>query len=209
MKNLSEIIVILDRSGSMGTIKKATIDGYNRFLAEQKALDGKALLTLVQFDHDYEVVFSAIDLQEISPLTAATYKPRGTTALLDAIGKTIEDTRDRLVAKSEGAVPQLIFLIITDGEENSSRDYSLKQIYDLIRRGEEIYKWQFVFLGANQDAIKTGQSLGVLESKSMTFKSDARGAMNMFEDLSKNIAEVREKQTDFEFKPYQRRKQKR
>lgn len=210
MTRNSEIIVVLDRSGSMNTIKKATIEGFNGFLAEQQTVEGKAHLTLVQFDHEYEVVYSGIDIKEVMGLTEKTYVPRGTTALLDAIGRTFEETRDRLfVAKKEEYYQQVVFMIITDGQENASREYSRRQIFDMIRKGEEKYKWQFVFLGANQDAIEEGSRLGVQESRSMTFASDIEGTKNMFFDLSNNITEVRVGEAQFAFNTSQRKKQKR
>lgn len=210
MKRNSEIIVVLDRSGSMNRIKQATIEGFNSFLAEQQAVEGKAYLTLVQFDHEYEVVYSGIDIHEVMGLTDTSYEPRGTTALLDAIGRTFEETRDRLfLSKKEEEDNQVVFMIITDGQENASKEYSRKHIFNMIRKGEERYKWQFVFLGANQDAIEEGTRLGVQEKRAMTFASDTEGTGNMFVDLSINIAEMRLGEKDFAFRPSQRMKQKR
>lgn len=210
MTKITEIIVVLDRSGSMDEIKQATIEGFNGFLAEQKAIEGIALLTLVQFDHDYEVVHSGKNLREVAPMSDSTYMPRGTTALLDAIGRTIEETRDRIhLLKDEGIDRKVVFVIITDGEENSSKEYNRRQIFDMIRRGEDQYNWQFVFLGANQDAIQEASRLGVMESRSMTFAADGDGAKNMYFDLIVNIGELRMQEKDFEFKSNQRKKQKR
>lgn len=210
MTKITEIIVVLDRSGSMDVIKKATIEGFNGFLAGQKAVEGKALLTLVQFDHEYELVHSGKDIREVAPMRDNTYMPRGTTALLDAIGRTIEETRDRIhCLNDEGSERKVVFVVITDGEENSSKEYNRRQIFDMIRRGEEKYKWQFVFLGANQDAIQEASRLGVKESRSMTFAADGDGAKNMYFDLSVNIGELRMEDKDFEFKMNQRKKQRR
>lgn len=210
MKRNSEIIVVLDRSGSMNRIKQATIEGFNSFLAEQQAVEGKAYLTLVQFDHEYEVVYSGIDIHEVMGLTDTSYEPRGTTALLDAIGRTFEETRDRLfLSKKEEEDHQVVFMIITDGQENASKEYSRKNIFNMIRKGEERYKWQFVFLGANQDAIEEASHLGIQESRSMTFVADKEGTNNMFFDMSINIKELRVDDKLFAFKEAQRNKQKR
>lgn len=210
MTKNTEIIVVLDRSGSMDAIKKATIEGFNSFLKEQKAIEGDARFTLVQFDHSYELLYQGLDLKKVKPLTMATYKPRGSTALLDAIGRTIAETNDRISSmKPEFTELQVVFVIITDGHENDSREYVRKQIFDMIRKGEEKDGWQFVFLGANQDAIEEASTLGIMESKSMTFASDGIGAKNMFVDLSINIAEMRVSEKIFSFKESQRNKQKR
>lgn len=211
MKKLTEIIVVLDRSGSMDAIKHETIEGFNSFLREQKTINGKARLTLVQFDHEYEVLYLCADLKGVVPLTTETYKPRGSTALLDAIGKTITETSLRINFKKNAKKEiQVIFVIITDGHDNESIRYGKRQIFDMIRSGEDKDRWDFVYLGANQDAIEEASHLGIRAYKAMTFASDDDGARNMFFDLSINIAEMRRcSESEFKFKDEQRTKQKR
>lgn len=204
------MIVVLDRSGSMESIKEATIEGYNTFLAQQKAVEGEARLSMVQFDHEYEVVCLNQDVETAPFLTNAIYKPRGTTALLDAIGNTINETNDRLVASAlTDCNINVVFVIITDGHENSSTRFDRSHIFKLIRDFEQKKNWQFVFIGANQDAIEEASHLGIQESRSMTFVADKEGTNNMFFDMSINIKELRVDDKMFAFKEAQRNKQKR
>jgi len=163
----TEIVVVLDRSGSMGVIKDDAIGGFNHFLQEQKKLPGKANFTLAQFDDVYEVVHEHVALKGVPELTNDTYQPRATTALLDAIGKTIVKA-DGLKAK------QVSFVILTDGMENASREYNRSQIFDMVkdRTGKG---WQFIFLAANQDAIQAGGQIGIPQGQSLTFAHSGKG----------------------------------
>lgn len=210
MKKLTEIIVVLDRSGSMEAIKAETIEGFNTFLAHQKSVEGEAKISMVQFDHEYEVICLNKNISAVPYLSLVTYQPRGTTALLDAIGKTIHETKDRVSATKETkATTQVVFVIITDGHENSSSLFNRSQIFKLIRDFESKENWQFVFLGANQDAIEEASYLGIQANRSMTFVADKEGTKNMFFDMSINIQELRVEEKAFAFKTSQRDKQKR
>lgn len=179
----TEIVVVLDRSGSMGTIKEDAIGGFNHFLKEQQKLPGKAHMTLVQFDHEYETVHEHIPLQQVPELTRATYQPRGTTALLDAIGKTIVKA-DNLSAK------QVSFVIQTDGMENASKEYNRSQIFDLIK-DRTAKGWQFIFLAANQDAIQAGGQIGISQGQSLTFAHTGQGVSTAYSLSSSSVASYR------------------
>ena len=158
--HLTEIAYLLDRSGSMEPMREAAVTAFNDFLRVQLEVPGDARLTLVQFDDAYEIHVDARPLQDVPPLTAATYQPRGSTALLDAIGRTIRDFDRRLAALSETEQPgKVIFAIFTDGLENASREFTHPQIGDLIREHREARGWEFLFLAANQDAIATAAAM--------------------------------------------------
>lgn len=158
--HLTEIAYILDRSGSMQPMQEPAVAAFNDFIKAQLDVPGDARLTLVQFDDAYEVPVAARPVQDVPQLTAATYTPRGSTALLDAIGRTIKETDRRLeslpVAEKPGKV---IFAIFTDGQENASQEYSAKHISDLIRLYRDQKGWEFLFLAANQDAIATAAAM--------------------------------------------------
>ena len=160
---LVEIVVVLDRSGSMQDIKDDTIGGYNSFLEEQKRVkDSRCKVTLVQFDNEYLPVYGSVDVQEVEALNADTYVPRASTALFDAIGRTINETGARLAAMSDHERPgKVIFVIITDGYENSSREFTSNRVKSMIAEQETRYSWSFVFLGADQDSFQAdGLGLG-------------------------------------------------
>lgn len=208
MKKKTEIIVVLDRSGSMDAIKSATIEGFNTFLAHQKSIEGEVNISMVQFDHEYDVICLRENISESHFLNNNNYQPRGTTALLDAIGHTIRENSDRIsMAKEEKENRNVVFVIITDGHENSSTHYNRSQIFKMIRKYEKEENWQFVFIGANQDAIEEASHLGIMESRAMTFVSDSEGTKNMFFDMSLNIQELRVSDQAFAFKEEQRKKQ--
>ena len=162
--NGADITVLIDRSGSMSTIREDTIGGFNAFLKDQKKDGEKDRFTLVQFDHEYEVIKKNIPLMEMTELTQETFVPRGRTALLDALGRTINDTSARVDKLSKSEKPdKVIFVIVTDGLENDSREFTdRKQIMKMIEHRTKNHDWQFIYLGANQDAISVGRSLGIL-----------------------------------------------
>lgn len=180
--NQTEIVVVLDRSGSMGSIANATVEGFNKFLAEQQNADGEAFITLVQFDTVYELKYKSVPVKNAQYLVnGASYVPRGGTALLDAIGKTIEDLdTDR----------DVVFAIITDGEENASTTYKREAIFKMIETLTS-EGWKFIFLGANQDAIRAGNSIGISSMQSMTYAATNDGATKSFNAFSSNIARYR------------------
>jgi hypothetical protein len=157
-----EIAYILDRSGSMQPMQEPAVAAFNDFLKAQLEVPGEARLTLVQFDDQYEVPVAALRLPDVPQLTAATYTPRGSTALLDAIGRTIKDLDTRLQKLPPAHQPaKVILAIFTDGEENASREYTAKHISDLIALYRDTKGWEFLFLAANQDAIATAAKMSL------------------------------------------------
>lgn len=191
-QNYSDITVVLDRSGSMGSLTEEVIGSFNNFLDEQKKVEGEATFTLIQFDDQYEVNFDAIDLQKTSHLDESTYVPRGMTALFDAVGKAIISTGKRLSAMDESVRPEkVIFLIQTDGEENASKEFSLKKVKSMIREQQEVYSWEFVFLGANIDAVSVAADIGIRQDRAMKYANNAQGTKEAFCSLSSNMASFR------------------
>lgn len=191
--NSTLITFILDRSGSMGTIKEPTIAGFNKFIEEQKKLTtDETLVSLYQFDHEYETVFENRKLLAVENLTDKTFVPRGNTALLDAIGKTIVTTGQTLAAKPENERPSLVIMvIITDGAENASTEYNRAQIFDMIKHQTDAYSWQFVFLGANQDAIAEAARFGILSANAMSYAATKGGVSKSYEAMARNIVSTR------------------
>jgi hypothetical protein len=188
--------MILDRSGSMGSIATETIDGFNRFLQDQRLLPGRACLTLVQFDDLYEVLYVGRDLNEVPNLDYDTFQPRGATALLDAIGMSIRMTTSRLlILPPEQRPPQVIFVILTDGLENASSRFERRLVFDMIRHQRQTNGWVFLFMGANQDAISEAGSLGIPEDAAMNFESNGRGTHAAFDKVSLSLREMRLNQT--------------
>jgi hypothetical protein len=175
----TEIAFILDRSGSMSSMTQAAIAGFNEFLkAQQATLDDHgqpipATFTLILFDHEYLPIHSRAPIQSAEPLTLETYQPRGNTALLDAIGRTIDFIGGELAATPEPERPaKVIIAILTDGEENSSRLFTMADINQRITHQTEKYQWEFLFLGANQDAIATAARMGIHAHQAATFVAD-------------------------------------
>jgi uncharacterized protein YegL len=161
MKDLVDLVVVLDESGSMSSVKKDTVGGFNTFLETHQSLPGKARLTLVKFNTSFGVAYDGIDVKEIKPLDDRSYLPGGGTALLDAVGKTIDLVLKRINASKDEDVPDKVILCIqTDGEENSSHEYTLDQIKNSIENMRINNGWQILFIGADQDAWNAGSSLG-------------------------------------------------
>src|SRR5262249_34920935 len=150
-KDLTDITVVVDRSGSMAACQSDAEGGLNTFINEQKRLPGESLFTLVQFDTEYEFVHKGIPIRDVPPYHLV---PRGSTALLDAVGRAIIETGERLRNMKEADRPGLVvFVILTDGQENSSREFQLAKIKEMVQHQQDVYKWQFTYLGANQDAF--------------------------------------------------------
>jgi len=170
--NWTEIAFILDRSGSMQSIAETAVSGFNELLTQQQQEHAQTpvRMSLVLFNTGYEVPFASLPAPELPRLDMKTYSPDGSTALLDAIGRTIDETGARLAAMPEAERPgKVIIAILTDGEENSSRTFTWAQISDKIRHQREVYKWEFLFLGANQDAIATASKMSIDRHDSTNF----------------------------------------
>jgi len=190
--NLTEIACVIDRSGSMETIASDAIGGFNAFLKEQKKDTAEARLTLVLFDHEYQVVYESADVQKISPLDTETYVPRGTTALFDAVGRTIDDLGSGLGKMSEEARPaKVIVAILTDGLENASRDYSSAKIAEMIEHQRAKYGWEFIFLAANQDAIAAAAQISIMAQDAINFAASPQGTKVAFAQMSAEVSKRR------------------
>ena len=191
MKDSTHIAVLLDRSGSMGVVKDETISGFNHFLKEQKSAGDAATLTLVQFDSEgIDTVFNAKPIKDVPDLTPETYEPRSWTPLLDALGKSINDTGAHLRNTNESERPdKVVFVIITDGQENASREFTRTRIKEMIDHQTDVYKWQFVYLGANQDAFAEARGMGVRLDKTANYAVENMGAA--FALTSVNLAKYR------------------
>ena len=193
----SDIAFVLDRSGSMKSCQQAAIDGFNQFLADQQKTDGLAKLTLVLFDDEYLVPISSIPAEEVVSLTDETYQPRGCTALLDAIGQTIDDLGQRLAALAEKDRPgQVIVAILTDGLENASQRFTWKEIAGKIKNQTDTYKWIFLFLGANQDAIATAANLSIAANNAANYVADAAGSKAGQAAFSRKMSALRRASMD-------------
>ena len=184
------LVFILDRSGSMGGLESDTIGGYNSMLSKQKKeKTGKVSVTTVLFDDQYELLYNQVPIEKVSPMTEEEYYVRGSTALLDAIGKTVMQVKANQDKKE--IKDKVLFVIITDGMENASREYRADQIKKLIEERKEKNNWEFLFLGANIDAIGAAKDIGIDSSRAVRFKSDKKGTAKNYEVLNEAIKEIR------------------
>ena len=185
--DLSDITLVVDRSGSMSSCQPDAQGGINTFIEEQKKLKGEALLSLIQFDTEYEWIHKGKPINEVGRYEL---QPRGFTALLDAVGKAIIETGERLKAIPENERPGLVIIaIVTDGQENSSKEFSKKQIKEMITQQQDVYKWQFTFLGANQDAFAEAGSMGFNYQTVSNYDPNKVGAA--YVSLSANVGRMR------------------
>lgn len=192
--HLTEIAYILDRSGSMQPMQEPAVAAFNDFIKSQLDVPGDARLTLIQFDDAYEVPVSAKPIQDVPQLTAATYTPRGSTALLDAIGRTIKETDRRISALPDADKPgKVILAIFTDGEENASQEYTIKHISDLIRLYRDQKGWEFLFLAANQDAIASGSAMHMDASLSANVSFSMKGIKSTGGAMARKVRAMRMK----------------
>ena len=192
--DLTEIICIIDRSGSMHQIRDDAIGGFNAFLEGQQKHPGRARFTLVLFNHTYERIHDGLDLQEATPLDETTYVPQGNTALLDAVGRTIDSVGNRLAETPEAERPgTVIVAILTDGLENASSDYTRDRVAEMIKHQQEKYGWQFVFLAANQDAFQAAKKLNIQAADAMAFAATKSGIREAYQNLTADVSSRRSK----------------
>lgn len=192
-KGLTEIVFILDRSGSMAGLESDTIGGFNSMLEKQKNEDGEAIVSVVLFDDKNEVLYDREDIRKVEPLNKKQYYARGCTALLDAIGGAIHHIGNcHKYAKEEDVPEKTLFIITTDGYENSSEKYDYDEVKKMVKRQQKKYDWEFLFLGANMDAIKAAGNIGIKESRAVTYECDEKGTEINFAVMSKAINSVRE-----------------
>jgi len=186
--DLTEIIFLIDRSGSMEGLESDTIGGFNAFIENQKQMSGDTIVTTVLFDDKYELLWSGLNAEN-ARLTSKNYFVRGSTALLDAIGKTIVDVGCRLSSSKEDQRPaKVIFVITTDGMENASREFNYEKVRKLIKHQQEKYNWEFIFLGANIEAEEEASNIGIDKDNAYNFKSSKEGVKNMYNDVCEAVA---------------------
>lgn len=191
-KGLTELVFILDRSGSMSGLEKDTIGGYNAMLEHQKSLPGEAHITTVLFSTGSELLHDRTDIRGVRPITEAEYCVGGSTALLDAIGRTIHKIGEAQKHTDDAyRAEKVLFVIITDGEENASRYYTLEHVRQMIERQKARYNWEFVFLGANIDAEETANRFGIGTDRAQSYLADSEGVNLNFEVMNANIASFR------------------
>ena len=192
MKDKTDITIILDRSGSMNSVKDDTIGGFNSFVEEQQKIEGEAVLSLVQFDDQYNVVYLDKDINSADKLTNATFQPRGMTALFDAVGRTINSVGQRLASLSENERPnKVLFVIMTDGFENASVEYTAAKVSEMIKTQRNVYSWEFMFIGANQDAVLSAQEIGIPMQAALTYAANTEGTRAAFGSMAKKVANYR------------------
>ncbi len=191
-KNLTELVFIMDRSGSMQSIRSDAIGAFNAFIEDQEKLPGEANLTLVLFNDEYKEVFVSKSIKEVSRITEEDYSPAGMTALFDAVGRTIDKVGERLRELPERNRPERVAVaIMTDGYENRSTEYNQEQIAKMIKTQEDDYNWDFFFLGANIDSFATGGGMGVSAFNTMNFSATPVGVRNAMQSYSSTIADYR------------------
>lgn len=191
-KNLTEIVFILDRSGSMSGLESDTIGGYNSLIKKQKEEDGEALVSTVLFDDRQEVLHDRVNIQKIQPITEKEYFVRGCTALLDAVGGAIHHIGNvHKYAREEDRPEKTLFIITTDGMENSSRRYSYKEVKRMVEHQKEKYGWEFLFLGANIDAAAEAERFGISRDRATDYHADCEGTAVNYRALSKAVSCVR------------------
>ena len=200
MKNgITEMVFILDRSGSMGGLESDTIGGFNAMIEKQKKQEGKAYVTTVLFDHEIQVLHSRVELSEIPPMTDKDYTVRGTTALIDAIGTTIKRIKSMHKELPEKEVPEhTIFVITTDGMENASKEYSSKDVKKMIEHQKKKHNWEFLFIGANIDSVETAETMGIDARRAVNYTASAEGTRKLFRGVGKAVACARMCQVDEE-----------
>lgn len=191
-KNLTELVFILDRSGSMSGLERDTIGGFNSFIEKQKKEEGECLVSTVLFDDYSDVIYDRVPLNKIEPMNDKQYFVRGCTALLDAVGGAIHHIGNiHKYAREEDRPEKTIFIITTDGMENSSRKYSYQKVKDMVERQREKYDWEFIFLGANIDAVEVAGRFGVREDRAVRYECDGEGTELNFSVLANAVSKIR------------------
>lgn len=188
-KGLTEVVFLLDRSGSMAGLESDTIGGFNGFVRKQCEEEGETLLTTVLFDDQYEVLWDGVDATK-AMLTDQDYYVRGMTALLDAVGRTVVTVGNRLSETPEHRKPERIIVVITtDGMENASSEYTHEKVKELIKHQRDTYNWEFIFMGANIDATKEAANIGIIEEDAYQFEASEKGVESMYMQVCKAVSD--------------------
>ena len=191
-KGLTELVFILDRSGSMGGLEADTIGGFNSLLAKQKREEGEAVVSTVLFDNEIQVLHDRVRLEDVAPMTDRDYFVRGCTALLDAVGGAIRHIGNvHKYARAEDVPEHTLVVVTTDGMENASRRYDAPRVREMVKRQQEKYGWEFLFLGANIDAVETAARFGIDARHAANYHSDPQGTRLNYEVLSEAVCAVR------------------
>ncbi len=194
-KNLTELVFILDRSGSMAGLEADTIGGFNSMIEKQRKEDGEALVSAVLFSDESSVIYDRADVQQVEPLTDRQYFVGGCTALIDAIGGAIHHIGNvHKYAREEDRPERTIFIITTDGMENASRRYSSDEVKKMVERQKSKYGWEFLFLGANIDAVETAGRFGIGSDRAVRFHNDAAGIALNYDAVSRTVGRMRRRE---------------
>ncbi|MBR6523775.1 MAG: VWA domain-containing protein [Clostridia bacterium] len=190
--NITELVFIIDRSGSMSGLEKDTIGGFNSMIEKQRKEEGECYVSTVLFDHETKVLHDRVKLSEVRPMTEEDYTVRGTTALIDALGGAIHHIGNvHKYARPEDVPAHTMFVITTDGMENASRRYTSDQVKQKIERQKEKYGWEFIFIGANIDAVETAARYGINAERAVNYHADGKGTEMLFKSVSKAVCNMR------------------
>lgn len=190
--NKTELVFILDKSGSMYGLEADTIGGFNSMLSKQKIQQGDAYVTTVLFNNDYCVIHDREDIRRVAPMTSKDYAVGGCTALIDAIGKTISHiSAIHKYARKEDVPENTVFVIITDGMENASHSYNAESVRRMVEHQKKKYGWEFIFLGANIDAVETARHFGISADRAVNYNCDSRGTALNYEVISDAVSDIR------------------
>ena len=191
--NITELVFIIDRSGSMSGLEKDTIGGFNSMIEKQRKEEGECYVSTVLFDHETKVLHDRVRLSEVKPMTEEDYTVRGTTALIDALGGAIHHIGNvHKYARPEDVPAHTMFVITTDGMENASRRYTSDQVKQKIERQKEKYGWEFIFIGANIDAVETAARYGINSDRAVNYHADKKGTKVMYEAVANAVSYVRD-----------------
>jgi uncharacterized protein YegL len=191
-QDLTEIVFLIDRSGSMSNLTEDTVGGFNSFIKEQKEKDGEAKLTTVLFDNYYEIFHDGVDIKNVKNITNKDCYARGATALLDAIGKTINEVGCRLNGMAEDEKPsKVIFIITTDGQENASREFTVDVVKKIVETQTNVFNWQFLFLGANIDSFSSAMSIGIQSAFVSNYSANHIGGQSVYNTVNKTVSSYR------------------
>ena len=190
--NITELVFILDRSGSMTGLEADTIGGFNAMIEKQKKLEGRCYVSTLLFDNESEVIHDRVKLEDVTPMTDKEYSVRGCTALLDAIGGAIKHVRNiHKYAREEDVPGNTMFVITTDGMENASQRYDSKTVKEMIETQKKEHGWEFIFVAANIDAVETAKAYGIDEDKAVNYHADKRGTACVYENVSDAVCSIR------------------